>query len=147
MLAKAGPDRYSPPSDEERADALAAAVEDGPLIDRDRGIVVMKADPELAAFIHTLIERQRPHICTSCAGTGWVEDENWSAYEHGPPAKDRVEEDGLIPCGRCNFGNWSAWRDEITEPTTVVDSWTEDQEAHVVEVLGRAARMIGGEES
>lgn len=62
MLAKAGPDRYSPPSDEERADALAAAVEDGPLIDRDRGIVVMKADPELAESVRLvrLVLAQHP---------------------------------------------------------------------------------------
>ena len=51
VLAKAGPDRYSPPSDEERADALAAAVEDGPLIDRDRSIAVIRLDPELAQFL------------------------------------------------------------------------------------------------
>lgn len=40
----------------EIADALAAAVEDGPLIDQDRGLVVMKADPELAAFLQRHID-------------------------------------------------------------------------------------------
>ena len=59
VLAKAGPDRYSPPSDEERADALAAAVEDGPLIDRDRGIVVMKADPDL---VPVMLSREEVEI-------------------------------------------------------------------------------------
>lgn len=37
--------------DAEIADALAAAVEDGPLIDQDRGLVVLKADPALAQFL------------------------------------------------------------------------------------------------
>lgn len=40
-------------------DALAAACVDGPLVDRDRGIIVHRADPELADDLRTVCAEER----------------------------------------------------------------------------------------
>ena len=56
--------------------------------------------------------------CPGCTN-GWSEDENWSAYSDGPPAKDRTPGDGLIPCGFCNHGGWDHDPDQPIEPWDV----------------------------
>lgn len=73
--------------DAEIADALAAAVEDGPLIDQDRGLVVMKADPALAQF---LADR---------ADDIW-ESGDLRAADHA----DALEKAARLICHRCERG-------------------------------------------
>ena len=111
--------------DREDAEAVILALE-------ARGYRVVRTDPtpEIAA----LLAAQEPHVCRSCGGSGWVDDENWHDVRWARGEIEREEWDGLIPCGVCDGGR-DLDRDERTEPTMVVDGWDREQEARVVELL------------
>ena len=103
-------------------------------------------DDDTRREVEALIERQTPHVCRSCEGTGWVDDEVWSHYGDGWGGNpkhplERTEHDGLLICGTCEGGR-ELDRDERTEPTAVIDGWTRDQEARAAELL--AAVYLGG---
>ena len=81
-----------------------------------------RPDHDLADRARALLDAAAPHICRSCGGCGWVDDENWWPEDWQVRAGVKREEGaGLIPCGVCSLGDWSTHRDERTEPTTVED--------------------------
>ena len=83
------------------------ATPDGQIITHGYSLPKAATDAERV----TRLTHLRDHLLTicrrrcSCGDTGWIEDEGWSPYEYGPPAKERRPWDGLVPCGWCNHGD------------------------------------------
>lgn len=48
-----------------------------------------------------------PLACVHCAGTRWVDDQNWEPDYPTWETIERVQRAGLIPCGACNFAGWN----------------------------------------
>lgn len=93
-------------------------------------------DADTRQEVETLIEGQVPHVCRSCGGTGWIDDDGWSDERWSLGLIEREEGEGLIPCGAC--GDWHIYRDEYSEPTTILDGWTSEQECRAAELLAAA---------
>lgn len=94
----------------------------------------------LACRAEMFAAKLTPHTCQACNGIGWTVDENWSPEGwQMRSGYERTEGEGLIPCGACSLGDWSTWRDERTEPTTVIDGLTWDEQIEVGDLLRAAA--------
>jgi hypothetical protein len=101
-----------------------------------------RPDHDLTDRARALLDAAAPHICRSCDGSGWVNDENWSPENWQIRAGvEREEGAGLIPCGACSPGDWSVYRDERTEPTMVEDRLNREQ---ALRLLGELVAEVRG---
>lgn len=98
--------------------------------------IVPVVDDATRQEVAALVAQLTPKICPFCKGVGWVDDEGWSDERWSRGQIEREEGEGLIPCGAC--GDWHTYRDEYTEPTTIVDGWTREQESRSAELLAAA---------
>jgi hypothetical protein len=64
----------------------------------------IQAEAMIRHMLEGMPSAKEDRPCT-CGGRRWVNDENWEPRYADLP-QERIQGDGLIPCGFCNFAGW-----------------------------------------